>query len=60
VTVWGGVADDQQLMRIALCGILGSAGDVTVVGAAGTGVQAVELSRRAAATAPTRSSVRSR
>jgi DNA-binding NarL/FixJ family response regulator len=33
-------------MRIALCGILGSAEDVTVVGEAGTGVQAVELSRR--------------
>lgn len=46
MTIRVGVADDQQLMRIALCGILGSAEDVTVVGEAGTGVQAVELSRR--------------
>ena len=46
MTIRVGVADDQQLMRVALCGILGSAEDVTVVGEAGTGIQAVELSRR--------------
>jgi DNA-binding NarL/FixJ family response regulator len=46
VTIRVGVADDQQLMRVALCGILGSAEDVTVVGEAGTGIQAVELCRR--------------
>jgi DNA-binding NarL/FixJ family response regulator len=46
VTIRVGVADDQQLMRVALCGILDATEDMTVVGEAGTGVQAVELARR--------------
>jgi DNA-binding NarL/FixJ family response regulator len=37
------VADDQPLLRTGLCGIIGTAPDMTVVGDAGTGRQAVEL-----------------
>jgi DNA-binding NarL/FixJ family response regulator len=40
------VADDQELVRAGLCGIVESAADLTVVAAAGTGLQAVELARR--------------
>ena len=39
------VADDQPLLRAGLCGIIGTAPDMTVVGDAGTGRQAVELVR---------------
>jgi DNA-binding NarL/FixJ family response regulator len=39
------VADDQPLLRAGLCGIIGTASDMTVVGDAGTGRQAVELVR---------------
>lgn len=39
------VADDQALLRAGLCGIIGTAADMTVVGAAGTGRQALELVR---------------
>ncbi|OXM64102.1 response regulator [Amycolatopsis vastitatis] len=40
------VVDDQQLVRVGLCGIVDSAEDLTVVGAAATGVDAVGLTRR--------------
>jgi DNA-binding NarL/FixJ family response regulator len=40
------VADDQPLLRTGLCGIIGTAPDMTVVGDAGTGRQTVELVRR--------------
>ncbi|TCO45286.1 response regulator [Actinocrispum wychmicini] len=40
------VVDDQQLVRIGLCGIVDSAEDITVVGAAATGVEAVAMARR--------------
>ena len=40
------VADDQALVRVGLCGIVDTAPDLTVVGEAATGVQAVELARR--------------
>ena len=39
------VADDQALLRAGLRGIVDSAPDLTVVGEAGTGSQAVELAR---------------
>jgi DNA-binding NarL/FixJ family response regulator len=39
------VADDQPLLRAGLCGIIGTASDLMVVGEAGTGRQAVELVR---------------
>ncbi|RLK61986.1 response regulator [Actinokineospora cianjurensis] len=39
------VADDQDLMRAGLCGIVDSAEDLTVVGAAEDGLRAVELAR---------------
>jgi DNA-binding NarL/FixJ family response regulator len=39
------VADDQPLLRAGLCGIIDTAPDMTVVGDAGTGRQAVELVR---------------
>jgi DNA-binding NarL/FixJ family response regulator len=37
------VADDQALLRAGLCGIVGTAADLTVVGEAATGRQAVDL-----------------
>jgi DNA-binding NarL/FixJ family response regulator len=40
------VADDQQLVRAGLCGIVETAADLTVVGAAADGAEAVELARR--------------
>jgi DNA-binding NarL/FixJ family response regulator len=40
------VADDQHLVRAGLQGIVDSADDLTVVGEAGTGLQAVDLARR--------------
>ncbi len=40
------VADDQHLVRAGLCGIVGTAADLTVVGEAANGRQAVELARR--------------
>jgi DNA-binding NarL/FixJ family response regulator len=40
------VADDQTLVRVGLRGIVETASDLTVVGEAGTGIQAVELARR--------------
>ncbi|HEX8631384.1 MAG TPA: response regulator transcription factor, partial [Catenuloplanes sp.] len=40
------VADDQELVRAGLCGIVGTAADLTVVGAAGNGVEAVDLAHR--------------
>jgi DNA-binding NarL/FixJ family response regulator len=46
VTIRVVVADDQTLVRVGLCGIVGSAADLTVVGEATTGVEAVELARR--------------
>jgi DNA-binding NarL/FixJ family response regulator len=45
VTVRVVVADDQVLLRAGLCGIVDSAADLTVVGEAGTGSQAVALAR---------------
>ena len=39
------VADDQALVRAGLCGIVDTAPDLTVVGAASTGREAVELVR---------------
>jgi DNA-binding NarL/FixJ family response regulator len=42
------VADDQHLVRAGLCGIVDEAADLTVVGAAGTGREAVDLVRRLA------------
>ncbi|MBM7774034.1 DNA-binding NarL/FixJ family response regulator [Actinokineospora baliensis] len=39
------IADDQELMRAGLCGIVDSADDLTVVGAAENGLRAVELAR---------------
>jgi DNA-binding NarL/FixJ family response regulator len=46
VTIRVLVVDDQQLIRAGLRGIVESAGDLTVVDEAGTGVQAVQLTRR--------------
>ena len=40
------VADDQELVRAGLCGIVGTATDLTVVGAAGNGAEAVDLAHR--------------
>ncbi|GAB3891686.1 response regulator transcription factor [Kibdelosporangium lantanae] len=40
------VVDDQELVRIGLCGIVDSASDITVVGAAANGVDGVALARR--------------
>ncbi|MEU4220608.1 response regulator transcription factor [Actinoplanes sp. NPDC026623] len=40
------VADDQQLVRAGLCGIVDTAADLTVVGAAADGAEAVDLARR--------------
>ena len=40
------VADDQDLVRAGLCGIVGTAGDLEVVGEAATGRAAVELAGR--------------
>jgi DNA-binding NarL/FixJ family response regulator len=37
------VADDQELVRAGLCGILGAASDLAVVGEAATGGQAIAL-----------------
>lgn len=39
------VADDQPLLRTGLCGIIGTAQDLRVVGEAATGRQAVDLAR---------------
>jgi len=39
------VADDQALLRAGLCGIVDTAADLTVVGEAATGRQAVDLAR---------------
>ncbi|GAA2986801.1 response regulator [Actinokineospora diospyrosa] len=39
------IADDQDLMRAGLCGIVDSAEDLEVVGAAENGLRAVELAR---------------
>jgi DNA-binding NarL/FixJ family response regulator len=46
VTVRVVVADDQLLVRAGLCGIVDTAGDLSVVGEAGTGRAAVEVVRR--------------
>jgi DNA-binding NarL/FixJ family response regulator len=43
VTVRVLVAEDQALVRAGLCGIVGTAADLNVVGEAGTGAEAVEL-----------------
>jgi DNA-binding NarL/FixJ family response regulator len=43
VTVRVLVAEDQALVRAGLCGIVGTAADLAVVGEASTGIQAVEL-----------------
>jgi DNA-binding NarL/FixJ family response regulator len=40
------VADDQHLVRAGLCGIVDSAADLTVMGEASNGMQAVDLARR--------------
>jgi DNA-binding NarL/FixJ family response regulator len=40
------VADDQHLVRAGLCGIVDSAADLTVIGEASNGLQAVDLARR--------------
>jgi DNA-binding NarL/FixJ family response regulator len=40
------VADDQHLVRAGLCGIVDSAADLTVVGDAACGLDAVEQARR--------------
>jgi DNA-binding NarL/FixJ family response regulator len=45
VTVRVVVADDQALLRAGLAGIVNSAPDLTVVGEAGTGREAVEIVR---------------
>ncbi|WP_433727951.1 response regulator [Actinoplanes sp. CA-051413] len=37
------VAEDQELVRAGLCGIVDTAADLTVIGAAGNGVDAVRL-----------------
>jgi DNA-binding NarL/FixJ family response regulator len=42
------VADDQALVRVGLCGIVEAAGDLSVVGEAGTGRAAVDAVRRLA------------
>ncbi|MFF3670959.1 response regulator [Microtetraspora malaysiensis] len=39
------VADDQTLVRAGLCGIVDTAKDLTVVGEAGTGLEAVKVAR---------------
>ena len=41
------VADDQALVRAGFCGIVGATGGFTVVGEAGTGAEAVAVTRRA-------------
>jgi DNA-binding NarL/FixJ family response regulator len=46
VTIRVIVADDQHLIRAGLRGIIDHADDLTVVDEAGTGVQAVDLTRR--------------
>jgi DNA-binding NarL/FixJ family response regulator len=46
VTIRVLVADDQHLMRAGLCGIVGTAPDLTVIAEASTGLQAVDLARR--------------
>ncbi|WP_432970733.1 response regulator [Dactylosporangium sp. CA-233914] len=42
------VADDQALVRVGLCGIVEAADDLTVVGQAGTGLEAVDAAHRLA------------
>ncbi|GAA2344720.1 response regulator transcription factor [Dactylosporangium salmoneum] len=42
------VADDQVLIRVGLCGIVEAAADLTVVGQAGTGFEAVDAVHRLA------------
>jgi len=46
MTIRVAVVDDQILIRVGLCGIIGTAPDLTVVGEAATGGDAVELARR--------------
>ncbi|MFF1724801.1 response regulator [Streptomyces sviceus] len=45
MTVRVAVADDQALVRAGLCGIIGTAPDLAVVGQAATGAEAVALAR---------------